>query len=445
MSLPSNITALIRSMSQYDAETSEAVKAFSMSRADKFNSVEQMELVAASLLPSTRMAIDRAICDCYKDGRQGIPPSADEVIIGGGLHAAIYCASRVARGFPKPVVLDTNPLEYVGGTFAMTKAGGFYLNQLNRPGQIGLPYNMQALQYLPGAFIQPADISLAEYQPNSDLGYIVRLTLAMYGRVFGNCEVTEADISFSNSLLYTSTGYSIGAKRVIDARGLGNLPKGPVLPNGTSIMSFNQFMRRMDTPFPFQGMQRVAVIGGGDSGNVTVESLLGVGPTSGMSTASLDYVPVIEWYGTRLPQLCKDWRKTVRGRYARIGNYLPRRVSERRPRVRTIPERARIVETADGVVVNGQTYDTAILATGTTRPILLGMSDGGFSTYELNGYPIAQNYGGYNVYRIGPACDLDFTTSEFRNDVAALQANKVAIFRYASRTSALATSLPDVI
>lgn len=441
MSLPDNIKDVIKSMSTYDTATSEAVNAFAMSRADKFNSAEQMALTAASLVPASRQAIDKAISACFNSSISlAFPFSAREVVIGGGLHAAIYCATRVARGFKKPLVLDMNTADYVGGTFAMSKTGGFYLNQLNRPGIIGLPYNMQALQYLPGAFIQPADISLAEYQPNCDLGYIVRLTLAMYGDVYHSAKVDSVELGSSAQRLYLTNGQTVLTQRIIDARGLGMTGNGPVEPNGTSILSFAQFMQRMDTPFPFKGMQRVAVIGGGDSGNVTVESLLGIGPSAGMSTASLDYVPTIEWYGTRLPERCKDWQKVTRGRYARIGAYLPRTRNESGARLTTIRERATVVPTADGIVVNGQTYDTCVLATGTTLTDIAG-TEGYWTPYNVNGYAVASNFNGYPIYRIGPAAKLDFTTSEFRSGAATLQANKVAIFRYASRTSALATSL----
>src|SRR5207248_8155169 len=105
-----------------------------------------------------------------------------EVVIGGGFHAAVYAATRVLSGYPKPLVLERN--RRVGGTFAMTSRPTFYLNSRNRPGTAGLAGDQGAsLNYLPGAPIPAANASIAEYQTNTDLAFAIRLVLAQFADV----------------------------------------------------------------------------------------------------------------------------------------------------------------------------------------------------------------------------------------------------------------------
>jgi hypothetical protein len=71
-----------------------------------------------------------------------------EVIIGAGFHAAVYAATRVLSGFPKPLVVERG--HRAGGTFAMTDRPTFYLNSRNRPGGGGLAGDQgTSLNYLP--------------------------------------------------------------------------------------------------------------------------------------------------------------------------------------------------------------------------------------------------------------------------------------------------------
>ena len=61
----------------------------------------------------------------------------------------------------------------------MTARPTFYLNSRNRPGNGGLAGDQGAsLNYLPGAPIQAANVSMTEFQTNTDMAFVIRLALA---------------------------------------------------------------------------------------------------------------------------------------------------------------------------------------------------------------------------------------------------------------------------
>jgi hypothetical protein len=82
-------------------------------------------------------------------------------------------------------------------------------------------------------------------------------------------------------------------------------------------------MANRSNPFPLQGVKRVAVIGAGDSGNVTVEALLGYGPEIGQAPQELDRVLSVDWYGQEAKT--KEQFETCRNRYAQLANDFPRK------------------------------------------------------------------------------------------------------------------------
>lgn len=413
------------------------------SRASEFRSEVQMMLAGLAVVPECRAMVNDRLSEYWGSGSYYLPTygfASGEVIIGGGLHAAIYSAARVAAGFPRPYVIEAGR---VGGTFAVSDRPAFYLNSLNRPGLLGGPGRDQSLNYLPGADIQPSDISLAEYQTNADLAFVIRCTLAQYASVIGGRVTDISSVNSEGGDITLEDGREFRAGRIIDARGLGaaNVPDGKL---SDRVMTFPELLARADTTFPLRGMGRVAVIGGGDSGRVAVETLLGIGPAAGMSTAALDYVSSIDFYGRSLPQYCDDWRRTQRGRYGRIGAYLPRFDNPRLTRLTVRQERADIAVSTDSVIVNGRTYDRAVYATG-YKLSNLGSSYGRYdwSPYQCNGITVGKRCDYGEFYKVGPASDLPFTGAE-QNDpnVTSLPANRVSVFRYANRTAAMATNLP---
>jgi hypothetical protein len=394
----------------------------------------------------------------------------DEIIVGGGAHAAIYAAARVAAGNPPPLVLEGS--SRVGGAFAVSHARAFYLNSRNRPGPLGLPGDGGALNVLPGSMIQPADLSGDEYQVSSDLGYAVRMTLAMNAEVRSNRLVTtvarRAD-DYSGDYIYevqfrTSggvTGTARARQRVIVATGLGDENRGTLLgwpdaeKSGRAV-TFAQFMRKMEEPFPLRGMKRVAVIGTGDSGKTVIEALVGQGPSSRLSVASLDRPERIDWYGFTESEegypddryYCRGWESNNRSRYKGIGRVLPRDsdgMDYERALVRPYSLKAQQIGSGyECVYVNGRPYDYAILCAGwsnnVNRTISLPTTP---SEHARNGVTVGKKCTSRKVYVVGPAADLPFEDQEIGASpkITSIPENKTALFRYAGKTAALAVSV----
>src|SRR5436305_12290921 len=109
------------------------------------------------------------------------------------------------------------------------------------------------------------------------MAFVIRLTLAQYADVLTDAEVLSVTRDGTDVEIDIADRGVLRAGRVIDARGLGD-PADQNLANGTTIVTFPQFLARMASPWPLRGVSRAAVIGGGDSGNCAVESVPGIPP-----------------------------------------------------------------------------------------------------------------------------------------------------------------------
>ncbi len=419
-----------------------------MQRESEFPSPLQAKLTGIALDPNGREFADQVLDAYWSDEprqQEALSSSSTdrEVIIGSGFHAAVYAAVRVLCGCPKPLVLERN--ERAGGTFAMTARPTFYLNSRNRGGSAGLAGDQRAsLNYLPGAPIQAANVSMLEYQTNTDMAFIIRLALAQFADVVTNAKV--------RSVLRDGTGVEIQiddrdplfAGRVIDARGLGD-PTDQDVANGTTILTFPQFMQRMATMWPLLGLRRVAVVGGGDAAKCAVESFLGIAPQPFMAAAALDSVDLVDWYSDQLPTTCEGWQQDIRGRYQAIGRYLrPDRLGVRRLSV--LGRRAQPVALPGMGLIDGRTYDLVVLCTGNRETDIDGLDFGSFDEYAIAGGNVVARQHYYNLpaFRVGPHARLPFTAQEREDGVADISANAVSMFRTASKTAALAATLPAV-
>ncbi|GIF02002.1 hypothetical protein [Paractinoplanes rishiriensis] len=415
-----------------------------MQRQSEFDSPFAAQLTGIALDPHGRAFADAFLDDYWVDQarRQNLLDAVDtdrELIIGSGFHAAVYAAVRVLSGLPKPLVLERH--DRPGGTFAMTARPTFYLNSRNRAGNAGLAGDQgSALNYLPGAPIQAANVSMAEYQTNVDMALVIRLTLAQYADV-----VTGATVG---SVTRDGTGVEIDiadrgplfAARIIDARGLGD-PTDQDLANGATICTFPQFMQRLTGRWPLRGLRRVAVIGGGDSGKCAVEALLGIGPAPLLAAAALDTVERVDWYAGDLPTTCDDWQQDIRGRYQAIGRYLrPDRHGAQRLAVRN--RRAQPIALLGSALINGRSYDLAVACTGNTTATISGLYAGDFEEYAApDGTVVARRHADLPAFQIGPHARLPFTQREQADGIADIAANAVAMFRTATKTAALAATL----
>lgn len=468
--------ALVRAIRDIarSARTNGGIKAMQERRAE-FASGPEMILAGIAMLPESRAMLNRRLDEAWAAYREayfqyrGDGYNRDivpEVIIGAGVHAAAYCSARVAAGYPKPLVLERSTR--VGGAFAVSEAPSFYLNSRNRPGLPGLPNRGQALNVILGAPVQMAALSGLQFQPNTDMSYVVRCALAENARVLVNAEVTGCESTGNGTFsIYLASGEAFKARRVIDARGLGDSNAAGVA-DGKRIMTFQQFAARMDTAFPLRGMRRIAVLGAGDSAFCTVEAAMGSGPDGSRIVTALDYVESVDLYGPGLPRDCDSWRKTQRGRYQDIAGYLPTPVRDVRPtdtfdnrgnrvyaatssgkpaRVNVFDRRAACTPTTGAVIVGTNTYDMAVLATGNTLKDIPG-APSRMSQFRPadsdDAEPIAtRDRYDTEYYRVGPAAELPFSSAEERTGIAVIAANRVAMFRLTPRTAALATTLPQ--
>ncbi|MEV4201069.1 hypothetical protein [Micromonospora globbae] len=418
-----------------------------MQRASEFPNRLAAQLTGIALDPYGRQVADQFLDAYWSDEpRQQAALRATgtdrEVIIGSGFHAAVYAAVRVRSGFGKPLVLERN--DRVGGVFAMTARPAFYLNSRNRAGNAGLAGDQGAsLNYLPGAPIQAANVSMAEYQTNTDMAFVIRLALAQFADVVTNADVQAvARDGAAVEVLLAGRG-AITAGRVIDARGLGD-PNDQDLANGTTILTFPQFMQRMAGMWPLRGVRRVAVIGGGDSAKCAVEAVLGIGPQPYMAAAALDSVDRVDWYA-ELPATCEGWQDDIRGRYQAIGRYLrPDRLGGRRLTV--LQRRARPVALPGLGLVDGRTYDLVVVCTGNREADIDGLDLASFYEYTIAGSTlvVAREHYDLPAFRVGPHARLPFTAREREDGIADIPANAVSMFRTASKTAALAATLPAV-
>jgi hypothetical protein len=417
-----------------DSQMNDGLEAM-MGRVSEFNTPMAAKLTGIALNPIARRLFDDTLDAMWATTK--VPSHAQEIIIGGGLSAAIYSAVRVSEGHPKPLVLEAK--ERAGGAFASSREATFFLNSRNRPGKLGTPGRGEALNYLPGAVVQPSDLGSEEYQTNAALAFAIRATLAMTARVVTGQRVESAD----SSGVVLAGGKKVKATRVIWATGLGQ-PISPPETDGRYLMDYLQFLSHLDQPFPFKGIDRVAVVGAQDAGRTVIEALTGQGPSRNWSISSLDYISTIDWYGVAETCTTKErWEQNNRSRYKGIGRLLPRVTNEEgKPigdsefRVTPITRRAENVGVGfDGAYVDGARYDLVIFAAGFT-----GMDVADMIEYRAGGRVVAR-MGESGLFVIGPAAKIADEVRE-ANVPTTVPENSAALFRYADRTAALAKHLP---
>lgn len=450
------IGELIRAMQRRKSEGMKMI----MQRQDEFPDRLSALLTGIALDPEAREFADSFLSSRFRDSSffpfEGI--NTPELIIGSGFHAAVYASTRVAAGFPAPVIVEQS--DRVGGTFAIGNGRPvFYLNSRTRKGDAGLAGDDSAnLNYLPGAPIQSSSVGNGSYQTNADMGFTIRLALAQTrSKILTSQAVTSVESSFSNGYDVTlDNGNVIRACRIIDARGLG-APKSAAMVDGRTVLTFPQFMARMSDVWPLRGIQRAAVIGTGDSARCAVESLLGLSPQPFMAAAELDTVSRIDWYGEGIGPDFDTFCRSERGRYRPIARFLkPDAYGNKRLNV--FSTRAFPMPLAGGkALVNGRSYDIVITCTGNEEIIIAGLGDtSDYETYapDVKGGsrfrdrqdPIARRYYGERSesqgrFRIGPHAQLDFTSKEIDAGIGRIPNNRVAMFRLATKTATLASTL----
>jgi hypothetical protein len=280
---------------------------------------------------------------------------------------------------------------------------------------------------------------MVEYQTNTDMAFVIRLALAQFADVVTNAKVVSVYSDGVGVEIEIADRATLLAGRVIDARGAGD-PCDQDVANGTTILTFGQFMARMAAIWPLRAVRRVAVIGGGDSAKCAVESLLGIAPQPFMAAAALDSVDRIDWYSDQLPTTCEEWQRQIRGRYQAIGRYLrPERL------LKVLGRRARPVALPGMGLIDGRTYDLVVVCTGNRETDIDGLDFGSFYEDAIAGSNVvAREHYNLPAFRVGPHARLPFTAQERADGVADIPENAASMFRTANKTAALAATLRAV-
>lgn len=377
------------------------------------------------------------------------------LVVGGGLHAAIFSAEFWRKTGKKPIVIDKRPR--LGGAFAISTDPAFYLNSRNRPERDGGPGMGGSLNSI-GGLVELSDLSGLEY-PSQDLfAYAIRLNLSLYARAYARQRlrriVGQATGGYQFETITSSDATTtLRTQDLILATGLGE-PVQPIIPG---VLNFSEFLERCSRlRRPLEGLDRVAVIGAGDSGASVVEYLIGQGPEPKGSVASRDFPNRIVWFGQGC-ETKESYEQGARSRYAGIGRYMPR---EGQPDYYTrVFPKPRAVEVMRGRVVRYRDnrtgeprvegpFDLIVVCTGYQDEVvipkfLLRKEGPVLEPVVVDGVEVATRYVGTRIYRIGPCARIGISDMEKEETpvLAKVPQNSVAAFRYNKRTQAFARYL----
>jgi hypothetical protein len=395
----------------------EATRKFTAAFSSLCSTKEGRDLLRVAIDACNRRARDEFWNAIKNDPQYSVP----ELVVGSGPSSVNWRSTMLTLNPNRPsVVIDAQG--YAGGQFAAVLDAVFDLNSRARPfGSIvreNLPGTESPLNTLgPYCAVQESDLSGAVYGDQTNIGLAIEINHLLAGGVVCNTALTrwntfqtdDGKIRFIIELRRTDTGElgRVQVDRLVFARGLG-APKcafrtnnasqnsknnGPVTPSTQSIdriineelaaaqagrfaryRTFPQFLCDLgerSNPFPLKDLNTVAVIGAGDSGNVTVEALLGYGPLRSIAPQELDRVIRVDWYGQD-SQNKEEFESCTRNRYAQIANDFPRQSNRDADyRIEPIKFRAKDLDrSGDGkLIVTDQTgkertYDLIIDCSG---------------------------------------------------------------------------------
>ena len=288
---------------------------------------------AVATIPEARAYLELALneatrseSDRIKDKLRSGDYFVQELVIGGGVHGAIYNSEFIFHA-PQVSRLTTERSSILGGQFR--KYGPVLsMNSPNRPlntdikGQLDNP-NMNT--FGTHAPVQLTDISGKFYADNADIGLAAALNQYMSSDNVVNSEVVKVQKNlkpesskgqFVVHLRDMKTGeeYTIFTNRIISSIGLGAPDYGfPQMDDQTRkicgagdgrVMRYDEFLAEVgdrSNPFPLQRFvgKKVAILGGGHSGLTVAEYLSGLGPEYRGSTTSLGSPAEIILLGTK--------------------------------------------------------------------------------------------------------------------------------------------------
>jgi hypothetical protein len=381
-----------------------------------------------ALATLTETAIDRSV---KREGAALWKRMAEEVlyvpelVIGSGAHSANFCSTLATlRPDRLPLVVEQRPR--LGGQFASPSGAAWQMNSRCRPlsaDRRSRPGTGEGLNSL-GAYapVQESDLTGQSYAPQSAIGQAIRLSLFLSAHALTGVRYIGYDINdvlsrkelglpaepapggrYLVMLQSVATGetHVLTTDTLIHTGGLGKPNVAFRDPKSLSAvkeeqarqmagampryLTFGDFMARLadpSIPFPLRGLEKVIVIGKGDSGKVAVEALLGYAPAVRNTVHSLDRVGEVIWIG-QSSQTKEQFLACERSRYHPLAAEFPAAdQSTRSSRVKPVPFRAeRFMVEKDKAIVGSSTgvdyvADLVIDCTGferrgTQRPIPL--------------------------------------------------------------------------
>lgn len=412
-----------------DRDMSHTLEAL-MERRSEIGSDEKMLLIGIGMNPQARRHFDDMLDKLWL--RDTLPLTVGmPVVIGSGVHGAIAASVlHKKRGF-KAIVLEMK--DRVGGAFGVTRGPSFYLNSRNRPGPLSIPGDeFGALNVLPGAPIQPSDVSADEYLSNDQVAWVVRCMLLMHANVYaGVGEVAVRTLSENPRFNLSENSTNYYPSDLVIATGLSKPNIAFVgMEADERYLTYEQFLKRFDGPYPLKGMRRVAVLGAGDGGKTVVEALIGQGPTANMSIPTLDYPELIDWFGVPNDRRTRqEWEACNRSRYKGIGRAFG-------GRLQAFDKPSYVEPGYDTLKVNGVPYDFVVDCTGYVASV--------WEAYDAKRDPmggaILGRTGSNRTAIVGPAAKIPNERMD-ETILKGIPENATSIFRYADKTARFAEVL----
>jgi len=407
----------------------------------------------------------------------------DVVIVGMGPHA-IFTLAGVLKEKPDARVLILSKDDTAGATFR--EGYIFNINSSNKPsGKDGKPLpGLGNINELPNLPIQVSDLTSVRYPEAADLGdalvtnaYALLKTYKNVDLVFDS-EISKSQFEALALSAETTSNFSVAfadpirqgrkmnrevtAKYVVTATGLGTpkaideFIKSPedkqrlrkIQKDGlATVLTFEEFVRLMgdtDKPWDLLKDKKIAVVAPGDSGNVTLEFLLGLAAQSayGSSAVQEKVLKQIAWIGQPL-DTCKKFLDKIRNRYSGISSGYKTSDQSVEPPLKAFPAKLSEIgampkQKANVLMEGGEELlaDIIILANGFDK--LPANVEGQMldlkartSVSENKQVLIAKSNPGQNFFITGPSVRLP-TESELKGVIQ----NFVSLFNNAPRSSA---------
>jgi len=312
-------------------------------------------------------AIDRAMAaqslhhwERIKSGENYI----HEFKFGGGTQAGIYNAER-QMFLPEDSGLTVDVNKGMGGTFSFGQEAVHGLNSRNRPEIPGLPNDPgsgNALNTTGRGTSSEAHFSGQAYANQSEFGLASRINLLLTSNMMSGVRVEKvylnpewrpgfkgvgkylarvhheeiddsATVSFDRGVALMGPGRERVAVDMNDPETRAIVEESLELsrqgkkPRYFNARTYLQYFGNAENWSPLEGIESAAVAGAGDTGRIMVGSLLGYEQDLRKSSAVLDRVEEVVWYGQEARSK-EEFAEQERLRYIQLGLEFPRDFDE---------------------------------------------------------------------------------------------------------------------